>query len=308
MPNIWHHTTPLSLLLAPARPSKDLLDFNRDPTKRPCCVSPRGQPTRGRRTLSPLNEKSESPRGSPPLIAKRRALKTSRPGQGQVSDHSSMCLYEYGSSGERVAPHLTFARLTCLCPPAHAHIRPITPSQWVPADYLHVDRSEKSHARWWSSWRTGRSQRCKRSSVRYGRRRDSRHLSFNSPALPTRCVRGYSRPNAQRQDPMCCRRSTALRSINAQMRPGPTTQLPRHGCTVRSEPATCGVLQRRPPGSRSHSRCPSEQGAVRPGGHPSISGHPRAASRLHGTHDPHEPSLLSSSCSSSCQSVTQSSV
>ena len=104
MPNIWHHTTPLSLLLAPARPSKDLLDFNRDPTKRPCCLSPRGQPTRGRRTLSPLNEKTESPRGSPPLIAKRRALKTSRPGQGQLLDHSSMCLYEYGSSGERVAP------------------------------------------------------------------------------------------------------------------------------------------------------------------------------------------------------------
>ena len=171
--------------------------------------------------------------------------------------------------------------------PARARSHPAHhASQWVPADYLHVDRSEKSHARWWSSWRTGRSQRCKRSSVRYGRRRDSRHLSFNSPALPTRCVRGYSRPNAQRQDPMCCRRSTALRSINAQMRPGPTTQLPRHGCTVRSEPATCGVLQRRPPGTRSHSRCLSEQGAVRPGGHPSISGHPRAASRLHGTHKP----------------------
>ena len=120
----------------------------------------------------------------------------------------------------------------------------------------------------------------------------------------SRSIRRLCRPGAcaDTQDPMCCRRSTALRSINAQTRPGPTTQLPRHGCTVRSEPATCGVLQRRPPGSRSHLRCPSEQGAVRPGGHPSISGHPRAASRLHGTHDPHEPSLLSSSCSSSCQS------
>ena len=30
MPCIWHHTTPLSILLAPARLSKDLLDFKRD--------------------------------------------------------------------------------------------------------------------------------------------------------------------------------------------------------------------------------------------------------------------------------------
>eukprot|EP00964_Phaeocystis_antarctica_P029758 scaffold16780_cov63-Phaeocystis_antarctica.AAC.5 len=30
MPCIWHHTTPLSILLAPARLSKDLLEFNRD--------------------------------------------------------------------------------------------------------------------------------------------------------------------------------------------------------------------------------------------------------------------------------------
>ena len=37
MPSIWHHTTPLSVLLAPARPSMDLLDFNRDATKRQGC-------------------------------------------------------------------------------------------------------------------------------------------------------------------------------------------------------------------------------------------------------------------------------
>ena len=284
MPSIWHHTTPLSLLLAPARPSKDLLDFNRDASKRPCCVSPRGQPTRGRRTLSPLNEKAESPRGSPTLIAKSRPklLKTSRRGQGQVSDHSSMCLYEYGSSGERLT-------VACPCPPTHTHIRPIAPSQWAPADYLHVDRLVRCHARWWSSWLTGRSQRCKRSSRCCGRRRCSRHLLLSLLAVPIRCARGYLRPNPQRQCRRGCRRSTALRSINTRTRPGPTALLPRHGCTVRSDPSTCGVLQRRPPGSRSQSRCPSGQGAVRPDGcHPSITRRSRSRScvRRRSTHEP----------------------
>ena len=56
--------------------------------------------------------------GSPILIAKSRQkpLKTSRRGQGQVSDHSSMCLYEYGSG------------------------------VGAPADYLLVDRSVRYHA------------------------------------------------------------------------------------------------------------------------------------------------------------------
>lgn len=105
MPNIWHHTTPLNVLLAPARESKDLLDFNRDPTKRPCCISPRGRPTRGRRALPPLSEQVESPRCSPVLdapIAKRpqarKPLKASCRGQRQLLEHSTMCLYEYGSS------------------------------------------------------------------------------------------------------------------------------------------------------------------------------------------------------------------
>ena len=272
MPNIWHHTTPLSVLLAPARPSKDLLDFNRDATKRPCCITPRGQPTRGRPILSPLNEKTESPRGSPVLIAKSRSkpLKASR-GQGQVSDHSTMCLYEYGTSGERLA-------VACLYPPTHTHPRPIAPSQLALADYLHVDRSVRSHARWWSSWLTGRSRRCKRSSVCCRRLRGSRHLLLSSLAVPTRCARGYLRPFAQRQCRCRCRRSTVLRSINTQTRPGPT---------LRSVPAAFGACQRRPPGSRSQSRCPSGQEAVRPDGcHPSITRHSRSLSRVRSTHEP----------------------
>ena len=272
MPNIWHHTTPLSVLLAPARPSKDLLDFNRDATKRPCCITPRGQPTRGRPILSPLNEKTESPRGSPVLIAKSRSkpLKASR-GQGQVSDHSTMCLYEYGTSGERLA-------VACLYPPTHTHPRPIAPSQLALADYLHVDRSVRSHARWWSSWLTGRSRRCKRSSVCCRRLRGSRHLLLSSLAVPIRCARGYLRPFAQRQCRCRCRRSTVLRSINTQTRPGPT---------LRSVPAAFGACQRRPPGSRSQSRCPSGQEAVRPDGcHPSITRHSRSLFRVRSTHEP----------------------
>ena len=111
MPNIWHHTTPLNVLLAPARESKDMLDFNRDPTKRSCIITPRGRLTRGRQALLPLAEKVESPLGSPipkldmpvakkPLPLSLKSLKASSRGQRQLLDHSTMCLYEYGSTGE----------------------------------------------------------------------------------------------------------------------------------------------------------------------------------------------------------------
>ena len=310
MPNIWHHTTPLSLLLAPARPSKDLLDFNRDPTKRPCCISPRGQPTRGRRTLSPLNEKSESPRGSPPLIAKRRALKTSRPGQGQVSDHSSMCLYEYGSSGERVAPHLTFARLTCLCPPAHAHIRPITP--------------RSGFRRTTFTW-TGRKN-LTRDGGRAGGPEDRRDASAAACATgegatraTSRSIRRLCRPGAcaDTQDPVrnaktqCAaadRQHCGVSTLRCAL--GPPPSCPDTGVQSDRNPphAVCFSGDRQVRGRTRDARASKEQSA------PAVTrqsaatrGRPRA-STARMNHDPHEPSLLSSSCSSSCQSVTQSSV
>jgi hypothetical protein len=60
----------------------------------------------------------------------------------------------------------------------------------------------------------------------------------------------------------------------SQTRPGPTYHpaAQTRAYSPISVPAACDAPQRRPPGSRSHSRCPSGQGAVRPDGcHPSTS-------------------------------------
>ena len=56
MPSLWHHTTPISALLAPARESRDLMCFDRDLGARPLKI-------RKPRHLQPITESPSSPIG-----------------------------------------------------------------------------------------------------------------------------------------------------------------------------------------------------------------------------------------------------
>ena len=161
MPNVWHHTTPVEVLLAPNRASKDLLDFNRDPTPRECClplVRPAQLKPPRRSVLSPLPEQAHSPtkhgrekldspigkrgsehsKGAPlrkPLkadrVRRRPQMLEAAAGLSEVRrgrpagmlDHTTMCIYEHGSDSEQSQQiaHTSHAHTLTLSP-ARVHL------------------------------------------------------------------------------------------------------------------------------------------------------------------------------------------
>ena len=72
MPNLWHHTTPIDALLAPARDSRDLMCFDRDLGVRPLRL-------RKPRHLQPITESPRSPIGKRSRVSQRGASLAERP-------------------------------------------------------------------------------------------------------------------------------------------------------------------------------------------------------------------------------------
>tara|TARA_B110001452_G_scaffold31382_1_gene24585 strand:- start:316 stop:960 length:645 start_codon:yes stop_codon:yes gene_type:complete len=72
MPNLWHHTTPIEALLAPARDSRDLMCFDRDLGARPLKI-------RKPRHLQPIAESPRSPIGKRSRISQRGQSLAERP-------------------------------------------------------------------------------------------------------------------------------------------------------------------------------------------------------------------------------------
>lgn len=132
MPSIFSTTTPIGILLAPARQSRDWASFDRDTTPRPCCRPPpsnKAPPTNRaltspsrRFTLpnlgSPLGKRSSSSNhGSPlrkrssPMKAKLRGMPSTRM-RLSCLEHTALCMMEKDSVGPGGLPSKAVGPIT----------------------------------------------------------------------------------------------------------------------------------------------------------------------------------------------------